>query len=183
MREPTLAWWPEHIPAGRATDAVTGEIDLLPTFVTLTSGTVPTNRPIDGADISKLLLGQSNVSAREAQYYYAAYQLQAIRSGPWKLALRSQNYSAGITTGGESKPGLRLYNLDTDISERTNVAAQHLEIVKKLKMLADHEAATLCDGSANGPGVRPPGRVDNPKPLYPMSLTNEKNRKHRDEEQ
>ena len=180
LRESTFAWWPGHVPAGKVTDAVMGEIDLLPTFVSLAGGSVPTDRVIDGAVASKLLLGQSEVSPREAHYYYWRYGLEAVRSGPWKLALRPQGDGMG---GGVKLPGMRLYNLSTDIGERTNVAAQHPEIVKKLKALADHEAATLCDGSASGPGVRPPGRVDNPKPLYPMSPTNEKNRKHRDEEQ
>jgi len=154
------------------TDVVAGEIDLLPTFVKLAGGTVPTDKPIDGVDISQLLLGQSDVSARETQYYYMGYQLQAVRSGPWKLALKPQGYSMGFkedaTHHGEHQPGLRLYNLATDIGEQTNVAAQHPEVIQKLKALADQEAASLCDGSPKSPGVRPPGRVENPQPLYPM---------------
>lgn len=43
MRESTLAWWPGHTPAGRVSDAVTGTIDLLPTYVALAGGTVPTD--------------------------------------------------------------------------------------------------------------------------------------------
>ncbi len=172
LRESTLAWWPGHIPANRVTDAVAGEIDLLPTFVKLAGGTVPTDKPIDGADISQLLLGQSDVSAREAHYYYLSYQLQAVRSGPWKLALKPQGYSMGFkedaTHHGESQPGLRLYNLATDIGEITNVAAQYPKVVEKLKALADQEAASLCAGSPKGPGVRPPGRVENPQFLYPV---------------
>jgi arylsulfatase A len=172
LRESTIAWWPGHVPAGKVTDAVMGEIDLLPTFVSLAGGTVPTDRVIDGADASKLLLGQSEVSPREAHYYYWRYDLQAVRSGPWKLALRPQAYSMSINTGGVKTPGLRLYNLDTDIGERTNVATQFPVVVARLKALADKEGAALCDGSKDGPGVRPPGRVANPKPLYPMANDN-----------
>ena len=172
MRESTLAWWPGHVPAGRVTDAVAGAIDLLPTFVALAGGKVPTDKPIDGADIRKLLLGQSVVSAREAHYYYHAYNLQAVRSGPWKLALGPQGFSMGFkedaTHQGEHKPGLRLYNLATDIGETTDVSAEHPDVVKKLKALSDHMAANLCDGSPKGAGVRPPGRVDNPQFLYPV---------------
>ncbi len=171
LRESTLAWWPGHIPPGRATDAVAGEIDLLPTFVKLAGGTVPTDRPMDGADISKILFGQSNVSAREAHFFYQGYRLQAVRSGPWKLALEPQGYSMGFkedaTHHGEHQPGLRLYNLATDIGETTDVSAQHPDIVKKLKALADQESATLCNGAAK-PGVRPPGRVESPRFLYPV---------------
>jgi len=120
-----------------------------------------------------LLLGQSDVSAREAHYYYLSYKLQAVRSGPWKLALGPQGYSMGYKEDAEHRgvhtPGLRLYNLATDIGEQTNVAAQYPEVVKRLKTLADQEIATLGD-SPHGPGVRPPGRVANPEPLYPMII-------------
>lgn len=175
LRESTLAWWPGHIPAGRVSDTVAGTIDLLPTFVALAGGTVPTDKTIDGADISKLLLGQNDAAAREAHFYYRVYKLEAVRSGPWKLALEPQSFSMGFKEDaqhqGESKPGLRLYNLQNDIGETTDVSAQHPDIVKRLKALADREAATLCDGLPQGAGVRPPGRVDNPKTLYPMTET------------
>ena len=175
MRESTLAWWPGHIPAGRVTDAITGEINLLPTFVALAGGSVPKDRPIDGADISKLLLGKSDVSAREAHYYYQAYRLHAVRSGPWKLALGAQGFSMGFKEDAQHQgvhtPGLRLYNLETDIGETTDVSAQHPEVVAKLKALADKEAATLCDVNSNGPGVRPPGQVKTPQFLYPVKAS------------
>jgi len=177
VRESTLAWWPGHIPAGRETDAVAGEIDLLPTFVALAGGTLPTDKPIDGAVISKILLGQSDVSAREAHYFYHSYNLDAVRSGPWKLALKPQVFSMGMRKGGEDKPGLRLYNLTKDIGETTDVSAQNPEVVQRLKGLADHMAATLCDGSAKGPGVRAPGRVENPEFLYPVKTEVLKQRK------
>ena len=170
MRESTLAWWPGKIPAGRVSDAVTGTIDLLPTFVKLAGGTIASNRPIDGSDISALLLGQSEASAREAHFYYLQYKLQAVRSGPWKLALGPQIFSMGMPQGGVSKPGLRLYNLDQDIGETTDVAERNPTVVAKLKALADGMAASLCDGNDKGPGVRPPGRVEHPRFLYPVKL-------------
>ena len=70
MREPTIAWWPGHIAAGSTSDVVTGNIDILPTFVHLAGGTVPTDRKIDGVDISPLLLGQATESTRKVQYYF-----------------------------------------------------------------------------------------------------------------
>jgi len=175
MRVSTFAWWPGHVPAGRATDAVAGEIDLLPTFVSLAGGTVPTGKPIDGADLTKVLLGERDESPREAHYFYHAYNLDAVRSGPWKLALKPQQFSMGFKENdkqfGESKEGLRLYNLDKDIGETTDVAAEHPEMVAKLKALAEKQAAALCDGSPEGPGVREPGKVSDPEFLYPVDGT------------
>src|SRR5690606_36333658 len=59
VRVPTIAWWPGRVPARSTCDAVAGNIDFLPTFVSLAGGSVPTDRKIDGADISPLLLGKS----------------------------------------------------------------------------------------------------------------------------
>ena len=169
MREPTIAWWPGRIAAGTVCDAVAGNIDFLPTFVTLAGGTVPADRKIDGRDFSPLLLGQSRVSAREAHYYYRGYKLEAVRVGPWKLALGPQNESmgkAGKNPAADTvESGPRLYNLDAEIGERTNVAAQHPDVVQRLQALAADMAADIGDGQP-GPGVRPAGYVENPQLLF-----------------
>lgn len=166
VREPTIAWWPGRISPAGVCDAVAGNIDFLPTFVALAGGTVPVDRKIDGRDISPLLFGRSQESPRAAHYYYRGYNLEAIRVGPWKLALGPQ--VAGLKGAGTppdaAGPALRLYNLDRDIGERTDVAAKHPEVVQRLQELARQMAADIGDGKA-GPGVRPAGRVENPRML------------------
>jgi arylsulfatase A-like enzyme len=168
VREPTLAWWPGRIAPGSVSDAIAGNIDFLPTFVSLAGGTVPTDRKIDGKDITPLLLGKTKESPHEAHYYYDGYQLHAVRSGPWKLAVAPQNEGMGMA--GPSVPATfdqpRLYNLDNEIGEQTDVAAAHPDVVKRLQALAEKMAAELGDGKP-GPAVRPAGSVDNPVMLYP----------------
>jgi len=168
VREPTLAWWPGTVAAGAVCDAVAGNIDFLPTFVSLAGGALPTDKKIDGRDFSALLRGTSKQSAREAHYYYHGYRLEAVRVGPWKLALHPQ--ASGKQPKGaveaDTASGVRLYNLDTDIGETTNVAAQHPDVVTRLQALAKQLAAELGDGAA-GPGVRPAGMVEDATLLYP----------------
>jgi arylsulfatase A-like enzyme len=165
MREPTIAWWPGHVPAGGASDAVVGNIDLLPTFVQLAGGTVPAGRKIDGADLSRLLLGQTKDSPREAHYYFSGNRLEAVRSGPWKLAVAPQSENTGKPKKSDKQPFTpKLYNLDTDIGETTDVAAKHPEVVKRLHELVAKMDADL-GAARQGPGVRPPGRVAKPQPL------------------
>lgn len=169
MREPTLAWWPGHVPAGVTRDTVAGTIDLMPTFVTLAGGQVPTDRVIDGRDIGPLLLGKTTEAAREAHYYFQNYKLQAVRSGPWKLTVATQHQGmAKDATGVEASPeSPRLYNLDEDIGERTDVAAKHPDVVKRLLPLALDMAKRLGDGKP-GTDVRPAGHVEHPVTLYPV---------------
>ena len=165
-REPTIAWWPGQIAAGTVSDAVLSNIDVLPTVVRLADGEVPPDNVIDGKDIWPVLSGGSKESPHDGFYYFAAKRLEAVRSGPWKLAIAPQ--PEGATNQGPklfaSRQSPRLYNLDTDIGETTDVAAQHPDVVKRLQ-----ELVTKMDGDlgvrGNGPGVRPCGHVANPKPL------------------
>lgn len=164
VRVPTLAWWPGRVPAGSVNDAVAATIDLLPTFVALAGGTVPATPVIDGRDITPILLGQSKESAREAHYYFAGYDLQAVRQGRWKLALAPQPEGMG-KQAAKTPPGLRLYDLDAEIGEQTDVAARHPEVVAKLKALADKMAAEI--GGKTPAARRPAGEVKGAKTLYP----------------
>ena len=167
VRVPTIAWWPGRIPAGSVNDAVAGNIDLLPTFVSLAGGTVPATPVIDGRDITPILLGQTRESAREAHYYWSSYELQAVRQGRWKLALMPQAEGDKVRKGPSPTAGLRLYDLDADIAEQFDVAARHPEVVAKLKALADKMAAEI--GGRNPTARRPAGQVRKAKMLYPTA--------------
>ena len=166
MREAMIARWPGKIPAGSTCDAVSGTIDLLPTCVTLAGGAVPSEPVIDGRDISPLLLGKSTISPREAHYYTAFYShlpFDAVRQGPWKLAIDPQREGMGIEKLSPDAAGNapRLYNLEIDIGERTDVAAKHPEIVAKLLNLV----AKMNDEIKRD--CRPAGVSAHPVTLYP----------------
>jgi arylsulfatase A-like enzyme len=136
--------------------------------VNLAGGAVPTDRKIDGADISPLLFGTSSESPREAHYYFDGNQLQAVRSGPWKLAVARQFERDGKVKVNLPRLAKRfkptLYNLDDDVGETTDVADKHPEEVNRLQELAAKIDADL-GATGRGPGVRPPGREPSPKPL------------------
>jgi arylsulfatase A len=150
MRVPTIVWWPSRIPAGTASDEITGMIDVLPTFVKQAGGTLPAERVIDGKDAWPLFAGAPD--ARTAHEYFAFFQgmkLNAIRSGPWKFELASG----------------KLYNLAADIGESKDVAGENADVVRKLRELAERVAADLGADKAPGPGCRSPGRVQNARPI------------------
>jgi arylsulfatase A-like enzyme len=166
MREPTIAWWPGHIAAGSVCDAPVSEMDVLPTFVKLAGGTVPTDHPIDGKDIWPVLSGQTKESPHDAFYYFNLNKLEAVRSGPWKLAITPQalHHKPGGYTEVVKHTGPRLYNLDADIGELADVAAQHPDIVARLQRFVA-QMDTDLGANGTGPGVRPPDRVADPKPM------------------
>ena len=171
MREPTIAWWPGKIAAGSVCDAPISEIDVLPTLVKLAGGEVPADRKIDGKDIWPLLSGESKESPHEALFYFNGNRLEAVRCGPWKLAVAPQ---AGLDqkTGKARSQTFRpaLYNLDADIGEKSDVAAEHPDVVARLQGFVKQMDADL-GATGTGPGVRPPGRVADPKPLRLRTAT------------
>jgi arylsulfatase A-like enzyme len=170
VRVPTLAWWPGRIAPGSVCDRIAGTIDLLPTAVSVAGGTVPDEPVIDGRDISPLLLGKATESPRKVHYYFSQLALQAVREGPWKLAIAPQPETMGKgTLPDASGKAPRLYHLDREIGERTNVADQHPEIVTRLDALAKKMNAEIGGNAA--PARRPAGRVEKPVTLYPVEKT------------
>ncbi|RMF45406.1 MAG: arylsulfatase [Planctomycetota bacterium] len=168
QREPTVAWWPGKIPAGSVCDAVAGTIDVLPTIAGLAGAPLP-ERKIDGLDIWPLLSGATQESPHEAYYYYWGRELHAVRSGPWKLHFPHSYRSLAGEPGRDGKPGpyrqlkcgLELYNLDDDIGEQHDVAAEHPEVVARLTKLADQIRPLLGDKlqGIEGSEVRPAGKL------------------------
>ncbi|MBD3676348.1 MAG: sulfatase [Planctomycetaceae bacterium] len=176
VREPTIAWWPGTIEAGTANDCIAGTPDVLPTFVSLAGGQLNPDVKIDGYDLSPVLTGKAERTERDAWYYYKGTKLMAVRSGPWKLALAPQSIGMGFREQPEDiRSDLRLYNLDTDIGETFDVAQENPEVVARLQKLANEMIADIGSGKP-GPGVRPPGTVENPVTLFP-SVSNRRRNK------
>jgi arylsulfatase A len=180
VREPTLMRWPGHIPAGTTCDAPLMTIDLLPTVAKLIGAQLP-ERKIDGLDISAVITGKSSESPHEALYfYYHKNDLEALRSGKWKLEFARQYKSLTGPGGRVANAGKyidtsishhELYDLDADPGEKTDLAASHPEVVARLQKLAGKirselgDELTACKGSEN----RPAGKIDGPAE-YPDSF-------------
>lgn len=165
FRIPTIAWRPGAVPAGTTTDAMATTMDVLPTFVRLAGGEPPSDRKLDGHDIRGLLHGEPGAeSPYEAFYFYDRDQLQAVRSGPWKLFVPLAEFGRHPHFAlGEGEEPL-LFNVVDDVGSTTNVAAEHPEVVGRLMDLADQARAELGDLGKPGSGRRKIGRVENPRP-------------------
>ncbi len=86
MRVPLIARWPGVVPAGRVCSEVASAIDFLPTLAGLAGAEVPTDRTLDGKDLAPLLTGEEGAASPHEQFfYYQCDDLEAVRSGKWKL--------------------------------------------------------------------------------------------------
>jgi len=164
MRMPFIARWPGIVPAGKTCDELCAAMDILPTFAGLAGTKPPGDRIIDGKDIWPLLTCKEDAeSPHEAFYYYQIEQLQAVRSGKWKLHLPlDAKYTHGRRDTGSSP--LMLFDLSKDMTESVDVSAQQPEVVKRLLNLAEKAREDIGDMGNAGSGQRPAGFVQNPEP-------------------
>ena len=167
FRVPTIFWWPGKIPAGTVSTEFVTTMDLLPTFARLAGSQPPGDRIIDGYDVRPLLMDEDGArSPYEVFYYYREDQLQAVRSGPWKLFLTvdepTRHPHHPQNQAGPSRHFL--FNVVEDISCSRNVASDNSEIVARLEALAEKARIELGDRGKSGKGQRPRGYFANPKP-------------------
>ena len=170
QREPCIMRWPGKIPVGTVCREVAATIDILPTFAKLAGAELP-KLPIDGKDISPLMLGEKDAkSPHDAFYYYWDRGLQAVRSGKWKLHFPHQYRTMiGQSPGKDGEPGkyvqkqigMSLYDLESDIGETTDVSKEHPDVVERLQKLAERAREELGDSNTKrqGRAVRPPGKA------------------------
>ncbi len=156
QRVPGIVRWPGRIAPGRVSNEIVLSMDLYPTLAALCGATIPADRTIDGRDISKILFDDSARSPHDAFFYYWMNDLEAIRVGRWKLHFSKR--------GAEM---CELYDLDADIGETTDVAADHPDVVRQLQEQAEWARQSLGDARLGrvGKDIRPIGRVPDPKPL------------------
>ncbi len=165
IRVPTVMWGPGNIPAGTETAEIATNMDLLPTFIKMAGAELPADLTLDGRDIASLMRGEPGAkSPHEAFYYYRETHLDAVRSGPWKLVFPRPGRDESewlLSKGGaflgellEPVTELSLYNLETDIGEQNNVAAENPDAVARLTALADRAREELGDYDRIGTGVR-----------------------------
>ena len=171
VREPCIMRWPGKIPAGTTCTEMAATIDVLPTIAGLVGVELPADRIIDGKDIWPLISGQPGAKTPHEvyYYYYANNQLQAVRSGRWKLHFPHGYRTLGGRPGGtggkpvryeQKKTGLELYDLENDLRETTNVADQHPDVVKRLQAYGEQARQDLGDSltKRKGKNAREPGR-------------------------
>ena len=167
QREPCIMRWPGKIPAGRVSHEMTVAFDFYTTLAKLAGATVPSDRIIDGKDISDLMFDKPGAkSPHETFFYYNGNKLSAVRSGPWKLKVVTTLAEEFGGYGKIENPGTQipraLYNLEFDPGEQKNVIDDHPDVAKKLTEYLEAAREDLGDSRRNmqGKNVRPIGRIN-----------------------
>ena len=143
QREPCIISWPKKIPKGVISNKVFSSIDIFPTIAAITRTSLPVKK-IDGKNALKLWENKQGAeSPHEALFFYAEYDLQAVRWKNWKLHFPHDYNSVKVPgkdgkqgIGVEKKIGLSLFDLTKDPEEKINVADKHTDIVEKMSAMA-----------------------------------------------
>ncbi|MFX1707356.1 sulfatase [Chitinophaga sp. CC14] len=128
-RVPFIVYWKNHVPAHKTiTDAFTS-MDVLPTLAAWVNAPLPAGRKLDGESVLDLLTGKKEHIVHAPIYYVNNGTPEAIRVGDWKL-----RRTTDAKTGTKN---IELFNLGSDVRERTNVAQEYPDKVNALAQLLD----------------------------------------------
>jgi arylsulfatase A-like enzyme len=175
LRVPMIARWPGKIPAGVVNDSPVGSIDVFPTILTAAGVDVPPDRVIDGKDIWPLLISAAAESPHEAVFGMQGPNLATVRSGRWRLHVRSPGRAPkrddkdwvdprgpdGVTIiapyeqarpsaypgviGADEPKNMMLFDIESDPAEQHDLSKQHPDVVERLKALYDKTLSEVPD--------------------------------------
>jgi uncharacterized sulfatase len=136
MHTPFVVSWPDEIPSGQQYPHPISALDVAAT-ATAAAGIATNPGELDGVNLIPFLSGRDKSAPHDVLMWRWVSQ-SAIREGDWKL-LR----------GGDRE---YLYDLNTDLEEKHNLAAKRPEIADRLRKRLGDWAETLSPpGLATGP--------------------------------
>jgi len=123
IRVPMIAWWPGRIQPATESDHVAYFGDWMATAAELAGARTPDG--CDSISFTPTLLGQHDSQRRHEFLYWefheGGFRQAGLYQGRWK----------GLRSGRPDAP-VAVYDLQTEITEQTNVAMQHSEIASKI---------------------------------------------------
>lgn len=139
LRAPCILRWPGKIPSGRRSNEIVHIVDFFPTLARLGGARVPTDRPIDGVDLTDFILGKSETSGRESFPIFVGNDFYALKWRNWKVHYIWQQTKYSPKQGLSTVP--RIVNLITDPREERQVAEPYNTWIQypMLKVVTDFQ--------------------------------------------
>jgi arylsulfatase A len=139
---PFIVRWPGVTHPGSVSDEIVSQIDLMATFANFLGTDLPDGQAEDSQNLLPVLKGTGPVRTSVVHSTWESSGF-AIREGDWVLIDARNGYSRYPPESWSKRHGyaedddlpVELYNLKTDIGQRTNVAEQYPERVQSLQNL------------------------------------------------
>ena len=124
MRVPAMVRWPGHVPSGVVTEEMFAAVDWMPTIAGMvgSSNLVPKDRPIDGVDASKFMLGKSKTTGRDLYPFFGIDgELMSIKWKIYKTIFRYAQSPVSIQQPYVKAQIPMIYDLSSDPHEDNNL--------------------------------------------------------------
>jgi arylsulfatase A len=142
---PFLVRWPGKVLPASSSDELIGLGDLLATYADILGVEMPADSAEDSVSILPALLARAHAPLHDAIVHHSSTGRFAIRQGVWKLELCPGSGGASDPTDPAATrmglPPLQLYDMVADVGERTDVAAEHPDVVDRLTRLLERYVA------------------------------------------
>ncbi|XP_049642263.1 N-acetylgalactosamine-6-sulfatase [Suncus etruscus] len=165
MREPAIAWWPGHIPAGQVNQQLGTIMDLFTTSLLLAGIQPPLDRVIDGLNLlPSMLVGQLT---NRPVFFYRGNTLMAVAmdqykahfwtwTNSWEEFKQGINFCPGQNVSGVTTHTLQdhtelplIFHLGRDPGEKFPLSFRSIEYQKALawfRLLVSQHLATMIPG-------------------------------------
>lgn len=130
FRVPFIVRQPGRILAGRVSNALASNLDLLPTLTKLAGRSVPAGLDLDGRDLSRVLLDDAGSPHDEIVLFNNA-SVAAVRTARWKYVARSYYRTYDVDLARFRYP--LLFDMQQDPGENYSVARLHPDIAADMK--------------------------------------------------
>jgi len=142
LRIPMIARWPGRIAPGQVSDLLCYFPDIMPTVAELAGEKTPDD--IDGISLVPELFGVDAAGRKQSQHEYLYWEIgrqTAVRMNHWKAV--------------RPKPDApwELYDLAKDLSETTDVAAQHADVLAQMERYAAEAHSPAVEGTFHDPAI------------------------------
>ncbi|GIV78517.1 MAG: arylsulfatase [Litorilinea sp.] len=163
IRVPCFWRWPGHFAADRDVDRISHPIDVFPTLLAACGIPLPTDRAIDGVNLLPLLRGEQEPERWPERTIFMQWHRGDVPVRYRNYAVITQRHK--LHRPHESQPD-ELYDLVADPYEKTDIAADHPELVAELRAQYDNwldeMAATRGLGTFDPPPIPIGTRHENP---------------------
>ncbi len=128
VRSPLLIRWPGQVPGGKTIKPIGAAIDLLPSLAAMCKIPVASKKPLDGTDLSPVILGKSDSMPERTVFSH------------WRGRVSARTQTYRLDNAG------KLFDLGSDPGQRTDVSEQHPSITAKLrKQVADWKTNVMSE--------------------------------------
>lgn len=153
MRTPCIIRWPGKVPAGKVSNEIVHEVDTFTTLLTAAGAQVPTDRMIDGIDMSDFLLGDAEESGRDTVLCMQGNRLQSVKWRQWKAHLFHQDDMYSTYTPYNIP---HVHNLEWDLREEHEIGFPHAWVSHPIAAAAAAFMTTLLKEPPIKPGTPDP---------------------------